>query len=62
MKTYEQAAHDVAVAIQKFAEKPETLDNFESYLRYNFEAWLKNHASTPEDFAAEMTYFSGLEI
>lgn len=55
-----KTAQDFCKAIKIFAEKPENLDNFESYLSYCFEAWLATYADTPENLTAEMLFFANM--
>ena len=64
MKKEEQAkaAADFVNAIKTIANKPENLDNLESYLSYHFAEWLEKYANTPEDIAAEMLEFAEMEV
>lgn len=57
-KKHEQSAKILCDAIRAFAQSPEALDNFESYLSVHFSTWLQKFASTPEDLAAEFEQFS----
>ena len=57
-----KAAADFVNAIKTIANKPENLDNLESYLSYHFAEWLEKYANTPEDIAAEMLEFAELEF
>ena len=57
-----KAAADFVNAIKIIANKPENLDNLESYLSYHFSEWLKKYANTPEDIAAEMREFAELDF
>ena len=57
-----KAAEDFVNAIKTIANKPENLDNLESYLSYHFAEWLEKYANTPEDIAAEMREFAELEF
>lgn len=59
MTSAEQAAAQFVAAIRTIAEKPQNLDNLESYLSRHFPAWLSKYASTPEDMAAEMNRVCG---
>ncbi len=61
MKCTEEAKIFVE-AIREIASKPENLDNLECYLAYHFDKWLEKWASTPEELAAEMRSFAGMEI
>ena len=57
-----KAAADFVNAIKTIANKPENLDNLESYLCYHFAEWLEKYANTPEDMAAEMREFAELDF
>ena len=61
-ETQAKAAADFVNAIKTIANKPENLDNLESYLSYHFSEWLEKYANTPEDMAAEMREFSEMEV
>lgn len=61
-KSNEKAAAAFVAAIKEIAQKPENLNNLESYLIYNFPVWLAREASTPEDLAAEMQEFAQMEF
>ena len=50
----------MAAAIRELASNPDNLNNLESYLSYNFEAWLKKYASTPEGLAQELRQFANM--
>lgn len=58
---YSEPAQMVVEAIRTFAEHPERLDNFESYLRNCFGPWVKKFANNPNGIAAELKYFSEIE-
>ena len=62
MKKYTVEAVQFCDAIRELANKPENLQNLESYLEYHFEAWLEKYANTPDDMAAEMSEFARMEI
>ena len=53
-------------AIRTFAEKPDNIENFESYLGYHFEAWLEKFAHTSkesfESLVSEMKLFAEMEV
>lgn len=49
-------------SIRTMAEKPENIDNLESYLTYHFTSWLEMYGSYPEDLAMEMKMFAEMEI
>ena len=58
----EKLAHEFIMAIRTFVEKPDNLENFESYLSYHFDAWLEKYANTPENFINEMKHFAEMEV
>ena len=62
MPKYEKQAEEFCEAIRTLANKPENLDNLESYLTYNFDKWLKTWANTPASLAEEMKEFAEMEI
>ena len=62
MPKYEKQAEEFCEAIRTLANKPENLNNLESYLTYNFDKWLITWANTPENLAAEMKEFVEMEI
>lgn len=49
-------------AIKTIAEKPENLDNLESYLSIHFSKWLEKYANTPEKIAGELKQFAEMEL
>lgn len=59
-RPYEDEAAKVAEALRKFAERPETIDAFESYLSFYFENWLHVYARDPEGMAEELMRFASL--
>ena len=62
MKKYTVEAEQFCNAIRELANKPENLQNLESYLEYHFDKWMEKYASTPDDIAAEMSSFAQMEI
>ena len=62
MEKYAVEAAQFCDAIRELANKPENLQNLESYLGYHFDKWLEKYASTPEDMAAEMSNFAQMDI
>ena len=62
MKKYTIEAAQFCNAIRELANKPENLQNLESYLEWHFETWLEKYANTPDDMAAEMSNFAQMEI
>lgn len=62
MEKYTIEAAQFCDAICELANKPENLQNLESYLKYHFDKWMEKYASTPDDIAAEMSNFAQMEI
>lgn len=62
MNNYEEQAIQFCNAIRTLANKPENLDNLESYLTYNFDKWLEKWAFAPENIATEMKAFAEMEF
>ncbi len=61
-RKFEQLAHEFVEAIRMFAEKPDNIDNFENYLSYHFDAWMKKYAYDPESLTSEVKHFAEMEI
>lgn len=57
----QKAAADLARAIKTFAEQPEALDNFQSYLSYHFTTWMEKWANDPAGLASEFLFFANME-
>ena len=62
MEKYTVEAAQFCNAIRELANKPENLQNLESYLEYHFDKWMEKYASTPDDMAAEMSNFAQMEM
>ena len=62
MKKYTLEAAQFCNAIRELANKPENLQNLESYLEWHFDKWLEKYASTPDCMAAEMSDFAQMEM
>ena len=62
MKKYTVEAEQFCNAIRELANKPENLQNLESYLEYHFDKWIEKYASTPDGIAAEMSSFAQMEM
>ena len=62
MKKYTLEAAQFCNAIRELANKPENLQNLESYLEYHFDKWMEKYANTPEDIAAEMENFAQMDM
>ena len=58
----EKTAHAFITAIKTLAEKPENLDNLESYLSHHFDVWMKKYASNPQDITYELMAFADMMI
>lgn len=48
-------------AIMELANKPNNLDNLESYLSRHFDKWLEWIGNNPENLADEMKSFADME-
>ncbi len=48
-------------ALRKFAEHPERIDNFESYLSHHFDVWYKRYANGMENMVYEFEHFAEIE-
>lgn len=55
---FEKEAETMKNAILAFAEDREALENFESYLSYHFDAWMKKYARTPGEMCGEFKNFA----
>ena len=62
MKKYTVEAAQFCNAIREIANKPENLQNLESYLEWHFDKWLEKYASTPDCMAAEISEFAQMEM
>ena len=62
MNTNEENAKIFIEAIKTISEKPDNLDNLETYLSYHFDEWLKKFADTPDKLAGEFKQFAEMEI
>ena len=62
MTKYTVEAAQFCNAIRELANKPENLQNLESYLEWHFDKWLEKYASTPDCMAAEMSNFAQMDI
>lgn len=49
-------------ALKRFAENPETIENFSAYLDRHFTAWCEKWAKTPDGFISELDHFSRVEV
>ena len=62
MNNNEKLAKEFCAAIRTFAENPERLENFESYLSHHFDVWMETYANTPEKLTAEVKRFAEMEV
>lgn len=62
MAKYEKMAKVFVDAIKEIANKPNNLDNLESYLSYSFGPWLEKWANSPANMADEMRNFAEMII
>lgn len=54
-------AKEFAGALREFTEKPQNIDNFESYLENCFSDWMKVYANEPYMLVREMKNFAEME-
>ena len=62
MRKYEKQAAEFCEAIRTLANKPENLENLESYLSRHFSEWISKWANSPAGLAEEMKEFAEMEI
>ena len=62
MKKYTVEAAQFCNAIRELANKPENLQNLESYLEWHFDKWLEKYASTPDCIAAQLSTYAQMDI
>ena len=62
MRKYEEQAAQFCEAIRALANKPENLENLESYLSQHFSEWISKWANSPAGLAEEMKEFAEMEI
>ena len=62
MCKYEKQAAEFCEAIRTLANKPENLENLESYLSRHFSEWISKWANSPASLAEEMKEFAEMEI
>ena len=62
MRKYEEQATQFCEAIRTLANKPENLENLESYLSRHFSEWISKWANSPASLAEEMKEFAEMEI
>lgn len=57
-----ECAKEFVNVIREMANKPNNLDNFESYLSQHFDVWMEKFANTPEGLTSELKSFAEMEI
>ena len=62
MRKYEEQATQFCEAIRTLTNKPENLENLESYLSRHFSEWISNWANSPASLAEEMKEFAEMEM
>ena len=58
----EKTAQAFIKAIKTLAEKPNNLDNLESYLSHHFDVWMEKYANNPQALTYELKAFADMEI
>lgn len=61
-RPYEEQAKEFINAIKAIANKPNNLENLESYLSIHFQVWLEKYANTPENMVSELKEFMSMNI
>ena len=59
--TKKENATIIIEAIKRFNKNPEALENFESYLIHNFDAFYLRIKQHPENITKELDYFSKIK-
>lgn len=59
--TKKENAAIIIESIKRFSENPEALENFESYLIHNFDAFYLRIKQEPENITKELEYFSNIK-
>ena len=59
--TKKENAAIIIESIKRFSENPEALENFESYLIHNFDAFYLRIKQHPENITKELDYFSKIK-
>ena len=59
---YTQEAARFCEYVRTLANKPDNLDNLQSYLSTHFGEWLTKWANTPQGMTAEMREFANMVI
>ena len=62
LKLYRKEAAQFCEYIRTIANKPDNLDNLQSYLSAHFGEWIAKYANTPQNMAAEMREFAEMII
>lgn len=58
----EKLAKEFIEALRTLSEKPENIDNFESYLSRHFTVWYEKYANTPAGLISELKHFAEMEV
>lgn len=58
----ERLANELVEALRTLSEKPENMENFESYLSHHFDVWMEKYANTPENLVNEIKHFAEMEV
>lgn len=61
-RLYSKEASQFIEAIKTIANKPENMENLESYLSIHFANWINKFASSPEDLVCEIQEFANMII
>lgn len=61
-RKHEQTAKQFCDAVRTISNKPENLENLESYLSMHFAEWLEKFANAPGTITAEMRAFAEMEV
>lgn len=59
--TKKENAAIIIESIKRFSENPEALENFESYLIHNFDAFYLRIKQDPEGITKELEHFSNIK-
>ena len=62
MDEYRTQAEALCKALKKLTNNEDNLNNFESYLSYHFDIWLKQYANTPNGVISEIESFANMEV
>ena len=57
---YQEQAKALCNALKAMTNNEYSIENFESYLSYHFDTWLRMYANTPDDMTAEIQHFANI--